>query len=103
MNEKDYSVQQIAKQWERSAGYIRKLFRNEDGVIHSPWSGLFGKRHYDNLRIPESVMMRVRERLKRPPVKMKLPHRELQVAYLRPRKPEAASSHRRKQTPAFSA
>lgn len=79
MKEKHYTVPELAEMWHRSRGWIRKVFRNELGVQHSPWSGLLGKRSYDDMRIPESVALRVYERLKQPPVKAILSRRELRV------------------------
>jgi hypothetical protein len=70
-----YTVQQIAQQWNVHADTIRNMFFDEPGVLkigHA--SRLMGgrqkklQRHYYSLRIPESVLIRVRDRLmhKRP-------------------------------------
>ncbi len=61
MVERHYSVLELAELWNLSDDYIRKLFRDEPGVIswvrHRP-----GRRRYVILRIPESVALRVYRR-----------------------------------------
>jgi hypothetical protein len=73
--ERHYSVTQIAEQWNVSDDTVRKQFFDEPGVLRiGQASRLMGgrqkklKRHYIILRIPESVLMRVQDRLmhKRP-------------------------------------
>ncbi len=61
--ENHYTVQEIAEKWHLSETIIRKLFRDEPGVmrIDSPESRF--KRGYCTLRVPESVAERVRARL----------------------------------------
>src|ERR1035441_4004228 len=59
--EKHYRVKELADLWGFSENTIIKLFGNEDGVLRleSPT----GKRKYATLSIPESVAIRVHERL----------------------------------------
>lgn len=68
--EKHYSVLEIAKMWSLSERTIRRMFDGEEGVLH--WKNGEGtgrrsyraKRGYQTLRIPESVMMRVYQRIR---------------------------------------
>ena len=73
--ERHYSVTEIAELWNMSDDTVRNIFFDEPGVIKiGRASGLMGgrskkvKRHYFTLRIPESVLVRVHDRLmhKRP-------------------------------------
>lgn len=73
--EKHYTVSQIAQRWSISDDTVRRIFADEPGVLNlgSPSQLLGGrkkiyKRRYFILRIPESVFLRVQERLmhKRP-------------------------------------
>jgi hypothetical protein len=73
--ESHYSVAQIAERWNLHSDTVRNLFFDEPGVLKiGEASRLLGgrakklKRHYFVLRIPESVLMRVQDRLmqKRP-------------------------------------
>ena len=59
--EKHYRVKELADLWGFSENTIIKLFSNEDGVLRleSPT----GKRKYATLSIPETVAIRVHERL----------------------------------------
>jgi predicted transcriptional regulator len=67
MLEKHYTVQEIAAAWNVSEETVRRFFRDEPGVMHigKPTSsaGRKYKRRYFVLRIPESVMEKVRARL----------------------------------------
>jgi hypothetical protein len=62
LTERHYSVKEIAELWRLSPTAIRRLFRNEPGVLR------FGKEHrghqreYMTLRIPASVAERVYRR-----------------------------------------
>ncbi len=73
--ETHYTVAQIAERWNISDDTVRNLFFEEPGVLRiGEASRLLGgrakklKRHYFILRIPESVLIRVQDRLvhKRP-------------------------------------
>lgn len=73
--ERHYSVSEIAEMLNVSDGTVRNLFFEEPGVLKlGRASRLMGgrqkklKRHYFTLRIPQSVLLRVQDRLmhKRP-------------------------------------
>jgi hypothetical protein len=61
--EKHYIPAEIAALWALSADTIRALFRNEPGVLRIERPETMRKRQYISLRIPESVVVRVGERL----------------------------------------
>ena len=61
--EKHYTVQEIAEMWHLSETVVRKLFRDEHGVIKIDAPERRFKRGYCTLRIPESVAERVHVRL----------------------------------------
>ena len=61
--EKHYTVAQIAELWGWSDDTVRRTFRNEDGVITIMHPERRGKRPYSKLSIPESILVRVHERL----------------------------------------
>lgn len=67
--EKHYSAIEIAGLWALSPETIRRLFEHEPGVLRiSEPSSRLGrklKRSYHTLRIPESVVIRVHQRLTR--------------------------------------
>jgi transcriptional regulator GlxA family with amidase domain len=60
--ERHYSVEELAELWNMSPDFVRRLFANEPGVVvfHRQRPG---RRAYRTLRIPETVAVRVRERL----------------------------------------
>jgi len=90
LNEHHYHVGELAGIWGFSAATIRRLFRNESGVLRLEGQGvLSGKRQFVTLRIPESVAERVHERLtlKRVEVRRRMPQRE--VVRLRDRRQAA--------------
>ena len=62
--ERHYSVDELAEIWSMSDDFVRRLFRDEPGVViffqYRP-----GKRTYRILRIPESVAGRVHRRMQR--------------------------------------
>ena len=61
LEERHYSVQQLADAWNLSGDFVRRLFRDEPGVTE--WvQQARGKRRYRVLRIPESVAARVYRR-----------------------------------------
>lgn len=61
-NEKHYTVAELAVLWDLSEDTIRRLFRHEPGVlVLSRARG--SKRCYTTLRIPESVALRVHQKL----------------------------------------
>lgn len=65
--EKHYSVKDVADMWSLSDEAIRRIFRGEPGVIKlaavEPRPRV-RKRGYVTLRIPESVVLRVHEKLR---------------------------------------
>ena len=65
--EKHYSVKDVAAMWSLSDEAIRRLFRGEPGVIKLAAVEArpkVRKRDYVTLRIPESVVLRVHEKLR---------------------------------------
>src|SRR5207302_1147915 len=85
--EKYYTPQELASMWRFSPATIRKLLRNEPGVLKLQGMGsAHGKRSYTTFSIPESVALRVRERLTQEPLKAQLPRRNpRRVVFLRNR------------------
>jgi len=83
--EKCYTVQELADEMKFSENTIRKLFRNEPGLIVLEGDGKYsGKRGYKTSRIPESVKQRVLQRLTQKPFKVKLaPRRPRSIVFLR--------------------
>lgn len=64
IEERHYSVAELAERWNLSPDTIRKLFENEPGVlVIGEHSTKRGKRCYKTLRIPESVAARLHRRL----------------------------------------
>ena len=61
--ERHFSVEELSALWGMSDDFIRRLFLHEPGVVifcrHRP-----GRRVYRTLRIPESVALRVHERMR---------------------------------------
>ena len=64
--ERHYSVDELASLWGMSDDFVRRLFRDEPGVVvffkYRP-----GRRTYRTVRIPASVADRVHRRLSREP------------------------------------
>lgn len=59
-----YTVAEIANAWKLSEDTIRKLFRDEPGVlVIGNQKPRYGRRRYLSLRIPEFVVERVHRRL----------------------------------------
>ena len=80
--QKHYRVKELADLWGFSENTIIKLFSNEDGVLRleSPT----GKRKYATLSIPETVAIRVHERLGNQALKAASARRNpLRVVHLR--------------------
>jgi hypothetical protein len=71
---KHYRVKELAQEWSCSANTIIRHFRNEPDVINVS-QGAAGKRPYASLRIPESAVIRVRERLGQKTLQATLPRR----------------------------
>src|SRR5947209_7546299 len=70
--EKHYRVKDLATLWAVSADTITRLFRSEPEVPRVDNLGS-GKRNYSVLSIPESVALRVHERLSNQALKAELP------------------------------
>jgi hypothetical protein len=62
---RDYTVQELAKEWNLSPDKIRQIFRNEPGVVklRDKDATKKRKRTYVSLRIPREVAARVKQRL----------------------------------------
>ena len=63
MKEEHYTPLQIGQLWNLSARFVRDLFRDELGVLVLDRPEQMHKRGYASLRIPESVMRRVYDRM----------------------------------------
>jgi len=63
MAERHYSPDEIAELWGVSVDSIRRIFRDEPGVLKMGEKSPKHKRQYLTLRIPESVAERVHTRL----------------------------------------
>lgn len=61
--ERHYSVNELAVLWNLSKQTIRRLFLDEPDVIRIGEQDVRHKRAYVTLRIPESVVRRVHQRL----------------------------------------
>ena len=85
--EKHYTPSELAAMWRLSPATIRKLVRNEPGVLKLQGDGsAHGKRSYTTFSIPESVALRVHERLAQEPLQTQLPRRDpRRVVFLRNR------------------
>jgi hypothetical protein len=70
--EKHYRPKDLAELWGLSPKTIGRLFAFEPGVIRVSNEGK-GKRAYATLSIPQSVALRVHDRLSRVPVKASVP------------------------------
>lgn len=62
--EKHYSVHELAEIWQLSDETIRRLFRDEPGVLKLT-APRRRKRSYEVIRIPESVAIKKHEALRR--------------------------------------
>ena len=60
--ERHYSVEELAKIWQVSDDFVRRLFLREPGVVVF-WRQQPGRRVYRTLRIPASVAERVHNRM----------------------------------------
>jgi hypothetical protein len=68
VEEKHYTVPQLASSWQMSADTIRRLFRDEPGVLRLnrpavDWPKKERKRGYATIIIPESTAKRVYDKL----------------------------------------
>jgi AraC-like DNA-binding protein len=60
--EPHYSVPQVAAMWHVSEKTVRRLFEDEAGVLRWGTEDSLHKRGYQNLRIPQSILIRVHQR-----------------------------------------
>jgi AraC-like DNA-binding protein len=60
--ERHYTVPEVAELWGMSEKSVRRLFAEESGVLRWGTPETLRKRGYCNLRIPESVLIRVHQR-----------------------------------------
>lgn len=62
--ERHFTVAEVAVMWNLSEDAVRRLFRNEPGVLHLSRAakGKTRRRPYTTLRIPQSVVERVHKR-----------------------------------------
>jgi hypothetical protein len=63
--ERHYTPSDVADLWRFNVETIRRLFQNEPGVMVLRGPIRKGKRPYKTIRIPHSVLERVRARLQR--------------------------------------
>ena len=63
--ERHYAPSEVADLWRLNVETIRRLFQNEPGVMVLQGPIRKGKRPYRTIRIPHSVLERVRARLQR--------------------------------------
>lgn len=68
--EKHFRIGELSELWGFSKNTLIKLFQNESGVLRLENSN-GNKRRYSSLSIPESVALRVHERLGQKPVSHK--------------------------------
>jgi predicted transcriptional regulator len=66
LNERHFSVKDVATMWGLSPAAIRRMFRNEPGVLRFGKEKPGHQRDYVTLRIPESIVERVYRRCMRP-------------------------------------
>jgi hypothetical protein len=63
--EKHYSINEISQLWGLSEKTIRRIFEQEPGVVELDNGESRHKRNYVTRRIPESVLKRVHQKLRR--------------------------------------
>jgi hypothetical protein len=85
--EKHYTPSELASMWHFSPATIRKIVRNEAGVLKLQGMGSsYGKRSYTTFSIPESVAFRIHERLTQESFETKIPRRkQRRVVFVRDR------------------
>jgi hypothetical protein len=62
--ERHYTVQEIAELWGYSRQTVSRIFRNESGVLKITNARSKNRRIHITLRVPESVLIRMHNRLK---------------------------------------
>jgi hypothetical protein len=63
-SERHFSVPEISELWNLSDDKIRAIFKDEPGVVRIGIPERMHKRGYITLRIPQSVLDRVHQRLR---------------------------------------
>lgn len=63
--ERHYRAAKIAKLWNFIRQKVTRIFENEPGVLREGHDESRYQRSYHSLRVPESVMKRVHQRLRR--------------------------------------
>ena len=61
VTEKHYTVSEVARLWGISTDMVRDIFRKEAGVLNFRRPGTRTKRSYSTIRVPHSVLVRVKE------------------------------------------
>jgi len=61
--EQHYTPRQIAEMWNWSAKKVIRTFKDEPGVLKTERPGTRTKRRYSQISVPESVLLRVHQRL----------------------------------------
>ena len=68
--ERHYAVTEIAEMWNLSSDKVRELFETEPGVLVLGDRNPRHKRRYLTLRIPQTVLQRVHNRLATKPARL---------------------------------
>ena len=61
--ERHYAPSEVAERWSLNVETVRRIFRDEPGVLVFQSAAKKGRRGYKTIRIPESVLDRVHKRL----------------------------------------
>jgi hypothetical protein len=61
--ERHYTVNEIAELWQLSRDIVTRIFSQEQGVVKIARPGNRYKRSHTTLRIPESILSRVHQRM----------------------------------------
>jgi hypothetical protein len=62
-NEPHYRPKQVAEMWGWSVKSVIRIFKDEPGVLKIERPGTRTKRGYSQISVPESVLLRVHQRL----------------------------------------
>lgn len=68
--ERHYAVMEVAELWNLSPDKVRELFKHEPGVLVIGDRNPHHKRRYLTLRIPQTVLQRVHNRLTAKPTRL---------------------------------
>ena len=72
--ERHYRVKELVVLWGFCRATVVGMFAGEPGILRIE-SGVGGKRKYETISIPESVLLRVHQRFSQQPLKADLPAR----------------------------